>query len=191
MEPRKAVPVAVARIAPRRRNESGRVAGKLRLVEAQVMTEPRLQHYLEDQHVPFETIHHARALTAQETAASAHIRGSQLAKTVMVKLDGRLAMVVVPADHRVHLGLLRKAAAVDNAELATEAEFSDRFPDCEVGAMPPFGNLYDIDVYVDDSVAPTADAKIAFNAGTHTDVLRMSYREFERLVKPKHVQLTH
>ena len=155
------------------------------------MTEPRLQHYLEDQHVPFATIHHARALTAQETAASAHIRGSQLAKTVMVKLDGRLAMVVVPADHRVHLGLLRKAAAVDNAELATEAEFSDRFPDCEVGAMPPFGNLYDIDVYVDDSVAPTADAKIAFNAGTHTDVLRMSYREFERLVKPKHVQLTH
>ena len=155
------------------------------------MTEPRLQHYLEDQHVPFETIHHARALTAQETAASAHISGSQLAKTVMVKLDGSLAMVVIPADHRVHLDLLRKATGVHNAELATEAEFSDRFPDCEVGAMPPFGNLYDVDVYVDDSLAPAASGSIAFSAGTHTDVLRMSYREFERLVKPKHVQLKH
>ncbi|HXD50487.1 MAG TPA: YbaK/EbsC family protein, partial [Burkholderiales bacterium] len=72
-----------------------------------------------------------------------------------------------------------------------EAEFSDRFPDCEVGAMPPFGNLYDLDVYVDDSLAPTADAKIAFNAGTHTDVMRLAYREFERLVRPKHIQLSH
>jgi Ala-tRNA(Pro) deacylase len=154
------------------------------------MTEPRLQHYLHEQHVPFETIHHARALTAQETAASAHIRGSELAKTVMVKLDGRLAMVVVPADHRVHIDLLRDVTGANSAELATEAEFSDRFPDCEVGAMPPFGNLYNIDVYVDDSLA-TADAKIAFNAGTHTDVMRIAYREFERLVQPKHVQLTH
>jgi Ala-tRNA(Pro) deacylase len=155
------------------------------------MTEPRLQHYLHDQHIPFETIHHARALTAQETAASTHISGSQLAKTVMVNLDGRLAMVVIPADHRVHLGLLRQATGADSAELATEAEFSDRFPDCEVGAMPPFGNLYDLDVYVDDSLAPTADAKIAFNAGTHTDVMRLAYREFERLVRPKHIQLSH
>jgi Ala-tRNA(Pro) deacylase len=155
------------------------------------MTEPRLQHYLHDQHIPFETIHHARALTAQETAASAHISGSQLAKTVVVKLDGRLAMVVVPADHRVHMGLLQKATGANSAELATEAQFSDRFPDCEVGAMPPFGNLYDMDVYVDDTLAPAADAKIAFNAGTHTDVLRMSYREFERLVQPKQIHLTH
>jgi Ala-tRNA(Pro) deacylase len=154
------------------------------------MTEPRLQHYLHELHVPFETIHHARALTAQETAASAHIRGSELAKTVMVKLDGRLAMVVVPADHRVHIDLLRKVTGANSAELATEAEFSDRFPDCEVGAMPPFGNLYDVDVYVDDRLA-AADAKIAFNAGTHTDVMRIAFREFERLVQPKHVQLTH
>ena len=155
------------------------------------MTEPRLQHYLHEQHIPFETIHHSRALTAQETAASAHIRGSQLAKTVMINLDGRLAMVVVPGDHRVDMELLREATGARNVELATEAEFSNRFPDCEVGAMPPFGNLYDIEVYVDESLAPNADAKIAFNAGTHTDMMRIAYREFERLVQPKHVQLTH
>lgn len=155
------------------------------------MTEPRLQHYLHEQHIPFETIHHARALTAQETAASAHIRSSQLAKTVMVKLDGRLAMVVIQADRRVHMDRLRKATGANHAELATEAEFSNRFPDCEVGAMPPFGNLYDVDVYVDDSLAPTAEAKIAFNAGTHTDVMRIAYREFERLVQPKHIRLAH
>jgi Ala-tRNA(Pro) deacylase len=153
------------------------------------MNEPRLQHFLHDQHIPFETIHHARALTAQETAASAHIRGNRLAKTVMVNVDGRLAMVVVPASQRVHFGLLRIAIGAGAAELATEAEFRDRFPDCEVGAMPPFGNLYDMDVYIDDRLATSGD--IAFNAGTHTDVLRMPYREFERLVNPKHVQLTH
>jgi len=153
------------------------------------MNEPRLQHFLHDQHIPFETIHHARALTAQETAASAHIQGHRLAKTVMVTIDGLLAMVVVPASQRVHFGLLRKATGAHEAELATEAEFSDRFPDCEVGAMPPFGNLYDMDVYIDDTL--TASGEIAFNAGTHTDLLRMQYREFERLVKPKHVQLTH
>jgi Ala-tRNA(Pro) deacylase len=155
------------------------------------MTEPRLQQYLHTQQIPFETIHHARSLTAQETAASAHIRGNQLAKTVMVNIDGRLAMVVVAAAQRVHFGRLCKAIGAKTAELATEAEFRDHFPDCEVGAMPPFGNLYGMDVYVEDSLAPTADAEIAFNAGTHTDVLRMPYREFERLVQPKHVQLTH
>src|SRR5262249_42898021 len=131
MEPRKAVPVAVEgphrarKIAgPRRRKTAARGGA--------AMTEPRLQHYLHEQHIAFETIHHARALTAQETAASAHIRGSQLAKTVMVNLDGRLAMVVIPGDHRVHMGLLCKATGARSAELATEAEFCDRFPDCEV-----------------------------------------------------------
>lgn len=153
------------------------------------MNEPRLQSFLNEQHTPFVTIHHARAVTAQETAASAHIQGRMLAKTVVVNLDGRLAMVVVPAAQRVHFGRLRKLTGAASAELATEAEFRDRFPDCEVGAMPPFGNLYGMDVYVDDSLA--GDSDIAFNAGTHTEVLRMPYREFERLVEPKHVSLTH
>ena len=153
------------------------------------MNEPRLQRFLHDQHSTFETIHHTRAVTAQETAASAHISGSTMAKTVMVNLDGHLAMVVVPAARRVHLGRLCHDTGARVAELATESEFRDLFPDCELGAIPPFGNLYGIEVYVDESLV--GDADIAFNAGTHTEVLRMPYREFERLVAPHHVHLMH
>ena len=153
------------------------------------MNEPRLQRFLHDQHTPFETIHHTRAVTAQETAASAHIRDSLLAKTVMVNLDGRLAMVVVPCARRVHFEELCRATGAHSAGLASESEFRDLFPDCEVGAMPPFGNLYGLEVYVDESLV--TDADIAFNAGTHTEVLRMPYREFERLVAPHHVHMMH
>ena len=153
------------------------------------MNEGRLEQFLHERHAPYETIHHARALTAQETAASAHIRGRLLAKTVMVNIDGRLAMVVLPAARRVHFGRLREATGAHDAGLACESEFRDLFPDCEVGAMPPFGNLYGIEVYVDESLV--SDADIAFNAGTHTEVVRMPYSEFERLVAPHHVHLMH
>jgi Ala-tRNA(Pro) deacylase len=153
------------------------------------MSEGRLEQFLHEQHTPYETIHHARALTAQETAASAHIRGRLLAKTVMVNIDGRLAMVVLPAARRVHFGRLRDATGAHDAGLASESEFRDLFPDCEVGAMPPFGNLYGIEVYVDESLV--TDDEIAFNAGTHTEVMRMPYREFERLVAPHHVHMMH
>ncbi len=153
------------------------------------MNERRLEQFLHEQHTPYETIHHARALTAQETAASAHIRGRLLAKTVMVNIDGRLAMVVLPAARRVHFGRLREAIGAHDAGLASESEFRDLFPDCEVGAMPPFGNLYGIEVYVDESLV--TDDDIAFNAGTHTEVVRMPYREFERLVAPHHVHMMH
>jgi len=153
------------------------------------MNEGRLEQFLHERHAPYETIHHARALTAQETAASAHIRGRLLAKTVMVNIDGRLAMVVLPAARRVHFGSLREATGAHDAGLACESEFRDLFPDCEVGAMPPFGNLYGIEVYVDESLV--TDDDIAFNAGTHTRVMRMPYREFERLVAPHHVHMMH
>lgn len=151
------------------------------------MSETRLQHFLHDKHVPHEVIHHARAITAQEIAASAHIRGHMLAKTVMVKLDGRLAMMVMPASHRVDLESLCRAAGAQRCELAGEAEFRDRFPDCELGAMPPFGNLYDMDVYVDERLAAGED--IAFNDGSHTELVRMPYAGFETLVHPHHVTL--
>jgi Ala-tRNA(Pro) deacylase len=153
------------------------------------MSEPRVQQFLDRQHARYELIHHSRAITAQETAASAHIRGQLLAKTVMVNLDGRLAMVVLPAARRVNFGRLREATGADAASLASEADFRDLFPDCEVGAMPPFGNLYGIEVYVDESLV--TDAEIAFNAGTHTEVMRIPYAEFERLVAPHHVHMTH
>ena len=151
------------------------------------MTEPRLRDFLQRQHSRYELIHHARTLTAQETAASAHIRGQALAKTVMVNLDGRLAMVVLPASRRVHFGRLCRETGAHSAALASESEFRELFPDCEVGAMPPFGNLYGLEVYVDESLVN--DGEIAFNAGTHTDVVRMPYDEFERLVTPHHVHL--
>ena len=99
------------------------------------------------------------------------------------------AMVVLPAARRVHFGRLREATGAHDAALASESEFRDLFPDCEVGAMPPFGNLYGIEVYVDESLV--TDDDIAFNAGTHTRVMRMPYREFERLVAPHHVHMMH
>jgi Ala-tRNA(Pro) deacylase len=153
------------------------------------MSEPRVHDFLQRQHTRYELIHHARAVTAQETAASAHIPGQLLAKTVMVNLDGRLAMVVVPAARRVNFGRLCRDTGAQDAALASEADFRDLFPDCEVGAMPPFGNLYGLEVYVDESLV--SDADIAFNAGTHTEIVRMPYSEFERLVAPHHVHLMH
>jgi Ala-tRNA(Pro) deacylase len=147
----------------------------------------RLTEFLDSHHVKYITIKHSKAFTAMEVADSAHIRGREMAKTVMVKLDGRMAMAVVPASRKVVLDLLAKAVGVRSAELAEEQEFQGRFPGCEVGAMPPFGNLYDLDVYVDPRL--TEDVEIAFNAGSHTDLVRMAYKDFERLVQPKVVAM--
>ncbi|GAA0722789.1 YbaK/EbsC family protein [Dokdonella soli] len=153
------------------------------------MPEPRLHDYLNRNHITFDTIQHARTITAQETAASAHIHGHELAKTVMVKLDDRIAMVVLPASQRLHFGRLKKATGANTAGLADESEFRDLFPGCEPGAMSPFGNLYGLDVYVEDSLAE--DRTIAFNAGTHTELVRMPFAEFERLVNPRRLHRVH
>ena len=143
----------------------------------------KLREYLDGHHVKYVVISHSTAYTAPEIAASAHIPGRELAKTVVVKLDDRLAMAVLPSSQQVDFDLLRAAANVHGAALAAEKEFKDRFPDCEVGAMPPFGNLYGMDVYVSDEL--TKDDEIAFNAGSHTELVRLAYRDFERLVQPK------
>lgn len=147
----------------------------------------RLSDFLGEHKVDYRTIAHDSAITAQEIAASAHISGTRLAKTVMVKLDGRLAMAVLPSTEQVNLDRLRRAAGAREIDLASEADFRDRFPDCEVGAMPPFGNLYGLDVYVADSLPH--DGRIAFNSGTHDELIELDYRDFERLVKPKQVSL--
>jgi len=152
------------------------------------MTVSRLKHCLDDHHVKYMTINHLAAYTAQETAESAHIHGNELAKTVMVKLDGKLAMAVLPASQKLNLNLLKLAAGASKAELAQEAEFRDKFPECELGAMPPFGNLYGMEVFVAETL--TADAEIAFNSGSHTELIRMSYKDFERLVEPRIVKLS-
>ena len=141
-----------------------------------------LEAYLRENKVPFQVQHHAVAYTAQEVAAAEHVPGRMLAKVVVLLGDGKLSMFVMPAPARVDA---EKAAAVlgaKEARLAHEDEFADRFPGCEVGAMPPFGNLYDIPLYVDKSLSE--DETIVFEAGTHTDTMSMKYADFERLVKP-------
>lgn len=147
-----------------------------------------LKEYLDSQNVPYETIGHAPSYTAQGTAAAAHVSGKELAKTVMIRVNGKMAMAVMPAPYKVDFDKLKEAIGTSEVELAGEKEFQDRFPGCEVGAMPPFGNLYDMDVYVAQSL--TEDDEIAFNAGTHTELIKMSYSDFDRLVGPKVLRFT-
>ncbi len=143
----------------------------------------KLKEFLDREKVKYESISHSQAYTAQQAAASAHIPGQELAKTVMVKVDGEMAMAVLPASYQVDFHLLKEVTGADEVELASEEEFKDLFPQCEVGAMPPFGNLYDMDVYVAERLEE--DEEIAFNAGSHTELIRMSYGDFKRLVQPK------
>ncbi len=147
------------------------------------MVASQIKEFLDDRGVPYEVIPHSPAYTAQGVAAAAHVKGLELAKTVIVKVDGALAMAVLPAPYKVDFDKLKAAIGSDQVDLASEAEFQSLFPDCELGAMPPFGNLYGFDVYVAQSL--TQDEQIAFNAGTHTDLIRMAYRDFEGLVQPK------
>lgn len=142
----------------------------------------RLREFLDREHVPYERIRHSRTFTSSSTAQRAHVPGRELAKTVIVKLDGHFAMAVVPATCRVDLELLKELSGAQRAQLASEAEFRDLFPYCDIGAMPPFGNLYGIPVYVARRLAE--DAEVAFNAGTHCELVRLSYADFERLVRP-------
>ncbi len=146
------------------------------------MPATKLKQFLDANRIRYVAIQHSPAYTAQEVAASAHIPGRELAKTVMVDLDGDLAMAVLPATKKLDLELLEKASGAHHAVLATERQFSALFPDCEPGAMPPFGNLYDMEVYVDEQLS--YDETIAFNAGTHAELIQLAYRDFVRLVRP-------
>ena len=143
----------------------------------------KLKEFLDSNNIKYVTIGHSPAYTAQEVAGSAHIPGKELAKTVMVKLDNKMAMAVISAPAKVDLDQLQHISGASLAELASEKEFKDMFPDCEVGAMPPFGNLYEMPVFVSEEL--TTDIEIAFNAGSHTELIRLAYRDFERLVKPE------
>lgn len=148
----------------------------------------RLKNCLDDHKVKYVTIKHSLAYTAQEIAESAHIRGQDLAKTVMVNIDGKMAMAILPASEKINLSLLKLAAGASKVRLAREDEFRDKFPECELGAMPPFGNLYGMEVFAAETLA--ADEEIAFNAGSHTELVKMAYKDFERLVQPKVAKLT-
>ena len=152
------------------------------------MPAKKLKEFLDSENIKYVSILHSRAYTSQETAESAHISGKELAKTVIIKLDGKMAMAVLPADEQIDLELLKSSTKAKKAVLATEDEFRNLFPQCETGAMPPFGNLYDQEVYVEESLA--ADATIAFNAGSHSELIQLSYSDYARLVQPRVIRMS-
>ncbi len=143
----------------------------------------RLRRFLDEHEVKYLTVSHSTAYTAQEIAASAHVKGKELAKTVMIKIDGEMAMAVLPASFQIDLYMLMDAFGAEKVELATEDEFKNLFGHCELGAMPPFGNLYGLDVYVAQEL--TEDQEILFNAGSHTELVKLAYADYARLVKPQ------
>lgn len=147
------------------------------------MAPSKIREFLDSKKIKYTSVKHSEVYTAQEIAASAHIPGRQLAKTVMVKIDGDMAMAVLPAPYKVDFDSLKKGAGAKKVALATEDDFKDLFPDCEVGAMPPFGNLYDMNVYADESLEE--EIEIAFCAGSHTELIRLAYKDFAKLVEPK------
>lgn len=152
------------------------------------MPSKKIKSFLDENKVKYITIQHSSGYTAQEIAAIAHIPGKDLAKTVIIKINGKMAMAVLPASYKVSFENLKEMLGVNEIRLAYEQEFIDKFPDCEVGAMPPFGNIYGMDVYVADSLAE--EVEIAFNACSHTELIKMNFSDFERLVKPKRIKFS-
>jgi Ala-tRNA(Pro) deacylase len=141
-----------------------------------------LKAFLDKAQVKYVSIQHSAAFTAPEVAASAHVSGRDFAKTVIMMIDGEMAMVVLPANRLLVLSELREMLDMSHVRLAAEAEYREVFPDCEVGAMPPFGNLYGLKTYVTSNLAE--EKEITFNAGTHTEAIKMAYDDYERLVQP-------
>jgi len=147
----------------------------------------KLREFLDGNRVAYEVAEHRQAFTAQEVAEAEHVPGRDLAKVVMLRSGAELLMVVLPGSYRVDLPAAKAALGRPDLVVATEQEFAGLFPQCEPGAMPPFGNLYNLPVWVDESL--TSDDEIVFNAGNHTQTVRMKYADFARLVKPKVVSV--
>lgn len=143
----------------------------------------RIGEYLDTQKVGYEVIHHPQAFTAQEVAHTIHISGKRLAKAVVLKGDEKLVMAVVPASHRLNVRELQAASGAKHLQMMDESDLTKIFPDCELGAIPPFGNLYGMDTWVDRAVSESEE--IIFCAGTHKDCLRMKYADYASLTKPQ------
>ncbi|WP_456406138.1 aminoacyl-tRNA deacylase [Caldithrix abyssi] len=148
----------------------------------------KLRNFLDEQGVRYVLIVHSPAYTAQEIAASAHIPGKKLAKTVMAKVDGKMSMFVLPATYQLDLSKCKAEMNAKEVELASEEEFKYLFPECEIGAMPPFGNLYGLPVYACKELAENDE--IAFNAGNHRELIKLSFADFQRLVNPMIIDIT-
>jgi Ala-tRNA(Pro) deacylase len=143
----------------------------------------RLDELLSNRQVPFEHLHHRPSYTANRTAQALHVSGKDVAKTVVLRADGRYVLAVLPATHRVDLEQLRQDLGAEEVEMATEAEMDRLFPDCERGAVPPFGSLYHLETLVDESLR--ADEQIVFGGQNHEDAIRMRYRDYEALEHPR------
>ncbi len=147
------------------------------------MSLQEVENFLRTKNVKYRTVHHSPAFSSQEIAEAAHVPARRLAKVTMVKINGELAMAVLPASEMVDVEALGKLADSKTVQIATEHDFADRFPGCEVGAMPPFGNLWGMKVFVSNGFSK--DENIAFEAGSHSELLEIPYTDFERLVEPQ------
>jgi len=147
------------------------------------MRASRVKDFLDTNRIHYSSIVHPTSYTAQGTAAYAHVSGKEMAKTVVVKIDSQLAMAVLPASSQLDLAGLKKLTKSKSVSLASEPEFEFKFPDCDLGAMPPFGNLYGMPVYVAASLAE--EPEIAFNACSHTEIIKLAYSDFAALVNPQ------
>jgi Ala-tRNA(Pro) deacylase len=143
----------------------------------------RLKELLDEARVSYEVYNHPLAYTAQEIAAQQHFSGKEMAKVVVLDVDGHLVMGVIPGSQRINLNTAKASLGAKAVKLATEAEFISRFPECEIGAMPPFGNLFGLPVVVDPAL--DKDEHIYFNAGNHVQTVRLSYKDFARLIEPQ------
>lgn len=142
----------------------------------------RLEKYFRDNGVGFQAMTHPTAYTAQDVAAAQKVPGKQVAKVVMVLADAKTVMLVMPASYRIDFTKLKGVLGAKEARLAKEEEFSGIFPDCDTGAMPPFGNLYNVPMYVDRVL--TEDPEIVFQAGSHRDTMKVAYKDYARLTQP-------
>ena len=149
----------------------------------------RLMDLLDKNQVPYRQIHHSPDFTSQETAAHTKTRGREFAKTVVLRIDDGFGLAVLPAPHRIDFESLRRWLNAREIRLATENEMEQLFPDCEVGAEPPIGTLYELPVYVSPLLA--RDEEITFNAGSHEEAIRMKYDDFARLAKPSIIHLSN
>jgi Ala-tRNA(Pro) deacylase len=148
----------------------------------------KLKAALDEAKISYEVCNHPLAYTAQEVAASQHVSGKEIAKVVMIQVDGKLVMGVLPGSLKVNLNTVQASLGTKDMRLAAEDQFISRFPDCEIGAMPPFGNLFGVPVLVDPALEK--DEYIYFNAGNHAQTVRLRYQDFARMVKPQVVRLT-
>lgn len=152
-------------------------------------THQRLQSYLDNHKIPYQVVSHSVAYTAREAADSLHIPADTFAKVVVIRADQRYLMAVLPSNWKIDLKRLEDVLNCHHVRLATEHELGILFPDCEVGSMPPFGNLYGTPVYVDATL--TQDEEIFFDAGSHVGAIRMRYKDFADLVRPQVAEFHH